>query len=219
MTVLVINGEIVDPVKSVVHKADLLIEKGKVADIFPADSYGEKSSSIRIIDASHKLVVPGLIDMHVHLREPGQEYKETIETGGKAGLAGGFTGLACMPNTTPPNDCCSVTEFILEQAKRAKLCKIFPIAAITKGQKGETLSEFGDLKQAGAVGISDDGVPVKNSRIMRHALDYAAGMHHTNSGVYHASRFQCESGIQLMVDHHPLVPSRTYFHDAWHAWS
>jgi dihydroorotase len=111
--------------------------------------------------------------MHVHLREPGHEYKETIETGGKAAVAGGFTSLACMPNTVPPNDCRSVTEFILEQAKKARLARVFPVAAITMGQEGETLTEFGDLRKAGAVAVSDDGFPVINSEVMRRALEYA----------------------------------------------
>jgi len=167
------NGEIVDPVKRVVKKADLIIEKGKIAKILSRGIFKDKGPRLRTIDASNKLIIPGLIDMHVHLREPGHEYKETIATGAKAGVAGGFTALACMPNTLPPNDCRSVTEFILEQAKRAGLCRIYPVAAITMRQKGETLTEFGDLKEAGAVAVSDDGFPVANSAVMRRALEYA----------------------------------------------
>ncbi len=167
------NGELVDPVKGIVKKADLIIEKGKISKILSRGTFKDKGPRLKTIDASDKLIIPGLIDMHVHLREPGHEYKETVETGGKAGVAGGFTALACMPNTMPPNDCRSVAEFILEQAKKAGLCKIYPVAAITMGQKGETLTEFGDLKKAGAVAVSDDGFPVKNSAIMRHALEYA----------------------------------------------
>ncbi len=173
MITLIKNGELVDPVKGVVKKADLLIEKGVITKILSPGTFKGNASRFKPIDASNKLVIPGLIDMHVHLREPGYEYKETVATGGKAGVAGGFTALACMPNTSPPNDCRSVTEFILEQAKKAKLCRIYPVAAITMGQKGESLSEFGDLKKAGAVGISDDGLPVKNSEVMRRALEYA----------------------------------------------
>ncbi len=167
------NGEIVDPVKRVVKKADLIIEKGKIAKILSRGIFKDKGPRLSTIDASNKLIIPGLIDMHVHLREPGHEYKETIATGAKAGVAGGFTALACMPNTLPPNDCRSVTEFILEQAKRAGLCRIYPVAAITMRQKGETLTEFGDLKEAGAVAVSDDGFPVANSAVMRRALEYA----------------------------------------------
>ncbi len=167
------DGELVDPVKGEVRKADVIIEKGKITKILPPGEFRQTNTLSKVVDAGGKLVIPGLIDMHVHLREPGYEYKETIESGGLAGASGGFTGLACMPNTLPPNDCRSVTEFILEQAKRAQLCKIHPVAAITVGQKGQTLTEFGELKKAGAVALSDDGMPVKNSEIMRHALEYA----------------------------------------------
>jgi len=166
-------GSVVDPVNGVVEKADLIIEKGKIAGILPPGSYKEKDPQLRVIDAANKMIVPGLIDMHVHLREPGHEYKETIATGAAAAVAGGFTSLACMPNTVPTNDCRSVTEFILEQAKRAGLARIYPIAAITMGQKGETLTEFGDLKEAGAVAVSDDGFSVKNSDLMRRAMEYS----------------------------------------------
>jgi dihydroorotase len=167
------NGELVDPVKGAVEKVDLIIEKGRVAKILPHKAFNDNGVRINVIYASNKLIVPGLVDMHVHLREPGHEYKETIETGGKAAVAGGFTALACMPNTMPPNDCRSVTDFILEQARRARLARVYPIAAITMAQKGETLTEFGDLRLAGAVAVSDDGFPVVNSEVMRRALEYA----------------------------------------------
>lgn len=167
------SGVVVDPARGVQEKLDLIIERGKIKKILPWGEFREKGPQMRIINASDKLVVPGLIDMHVHLREPGHEYKETIFTGGKAGAKGGFTALACMPNTVPPNDCRSVTEFILEQAKRAGFSRIYPIAAITTGQKGETLTEFGDLREAGAVAVSDDGFSVINSEVMRRALEYA----------------------------------------------
>jgi dihydroorotase len=111
--------------------------------------------------------------MHVHLREPGEEYKETIATGSMAAAAGGFTAVACMPNTIPVNDSRSVTEFILERARKANLVRIHPIAAVSKGQRGETLTECGDLKEAGAVAVSDDGRPVTNSELMRRAMEYA----------------------------------------------
>ncbi|MBK5100825.1 MAG: amidohydrolase family protein, partial [Desulfobacteraceae bacterium] len=163
------NGEIVDPLKGVVEKADLIIEKGKIAKILPPDSLRESGAQLRVIDASNKFIIPGLIDMHVHLREPGHEYKETIATGAMAAVAGGITALACMPNTVPPNDCRAVSEFILGQAERAGLARIYPVAAITVGQKGEVLTEFGDLRVAGAVAVSDDGFPVTNSEVMRRA--------------------------------------------------
>jgi len=170
---LIKNGKVVDPVKGVIKRADLLIEKGKITKILSHGQFKADVSRLKTIDAAKKLIIPGLIDMHVHLREPGHEYKETVATGGKAGVAGGFTALACMPNTLPPNDCRSVTEFILEQAKKARLCRIYPVAAITMGQGGNALTEFGDLKAAGAVGVSDDGLPVTNSEVMRRALEYA----------------------------------------------
>lgn len=166
-------GSVVDPVRGTVERAELIIEKGKIAGILPPGSAEGKGPQTKVIDASDKVILPGLVDMHVHLREPGYEYKETIATGGRAGVAGGFTTLACMPNTNPPNDCRSVTEFILEQAKEVHLCRVLPVAAITKGQKGETLTEFGDLREAGAVALSDDGFSVKNSELMRRALEYA----------------------------------------------
>ena len=142
MTTLIKNGELVDPVKGIIKRADLLIEKGTITKILPHGQFNTDVSQLRTIDAANKLIIPGLIDMHVHLREPGHEYKETVATGGKAGVAGGFTALACMPNTLPPNDCRSVTEFILEQAKKARLCRIYPVAAITMGQEGKALTEF-----------------------------------------------------------------------------
>jgi dihydroorotase len=166
---------VVDPVRGVVERADVIVDKGKITKILPADAFeGGRSEGVEIIEASGKLIAPGLVDMHVHLREPGHEYKETIASGSRAAVAGGFTVLACMPNTEPPNDCRPVTEFILEQAERAGLCRILPIAAITKGQKGGALTEFGDLRDAGAVGVSDDGVPVTDSEVMRRALEYAS---------------------------------------------
>ena len=173
MITLIKFGTLVDPVNGVVEKVDLIIEDEKITGIFPPGAFKEKGPQIKIIDAANKLIIPGLIDMHVHLREPGYEYKETIASGSRAAVAGGFTALACMPNTLPPNDCKSVTEFILDQGKKAGLARVYPIAAITRGQKGEALNEFGDIHDAGAVAVSDDGFPVKNSELMRRALEYA----------------------------------------------
>jgi dihydroorotase len=167
------DGEVVDPVKNVVQKMDLIIDRGKIIYLKPSGSFKEAGPQLKIIDASKKIVIPGLIDMHVHLREPGHEYKETIATGAKAGVAGGFTGIACMPNTEPVNDDSSVTRFILRQSHDTKLLRVYPVAAISKGQRGEYLTDFGDLRKAGAVGISDDGHPVINSELMRRAIEYA----------------------------------------------
>ena len=173
MTIWIRDGKIVDPVRGVIQKRDIIVERGRISRILKAGAFKEKGPKLRTIDASGKVVVPGLIDMHVHLREPGHEYKETIRTGGKAAVAGGFVGLACMPNTDPVNDSSSVTEFILRQARKSNLVKVYPIAAITKGQKGETLTEFGDLRRAGVEGVSDDGFAVSNSEVMRRAIEYA----------------------------------------------
>ena len=167
------GGVVIDPLKMTQERSDLIIEKGKILRIIPPGEFREAGEELQIIDAADRLVLPGLIDMHVHLREPGHEYKETIATGGKAGAKGGFTGLACMPNTDPPNDCRSVTEFILEQAARAGVCRVYPVAAITAGQKGEVITQFGELHEAGAVAVSDDGFPVTNSEVMRRAMEYA----------------------------------------------
>ena len=167
------NGRLADTITGVFEEKDLIIEGKRIEKIIPRGQFSEGGESLDIIEADGMLVLPGLIDMHVHLREPGEEYKETIQTGCLAAVAGGFTAVACMPNTIPPNDCRSVTEFILEQAMRAGLARVYPIAAITMGRKGTVMAEFGDLKAAGAVGLSDDGSPVADSGIMRCALEYS----------------------------------------------
>ncbi|MBW2284584.1 MAG: dihydroorotase [Deltaproteobacteria bacterium] len=173
MTVWIKGGTVVDPEKGTAENLDVIVEAGRVARILPPGEFANGKSGVTVVDASEKLVLPGLIDMHVHLREPGHEYKETIASGAKAAAGGGFTAVACMPNTDPPNDSRSVTEFILEQAGRAGFARVYPVAAITKAQKGETLTEFGDLRAAGAVAVSDDGYPVTSSEVMRRALEYA----------------------------------------------
>lgn len=174
MIIWIKGGDLVDPVSKTVVPRDVIVEKGKISQILPPGVFREDGPRVLKMDASGKLVAPGLVDMHVHLREPGHEYKETIETGARAAAAGGFTAIACMPNTAPPNDCRAVTQFILEQAERAGSVRVFPIAAISKGQAGETLTEFGDLRSAGAVGVSDDGFCVAKSELMRRALEYAS---------------------------------------------
>jgi len=163
------NVRIIDPSQDWDFSGELLVKDGVVA---AAGQSIEAPRDAKTIDLGSKWLVPGLIDMHVHLREPGEEYKETIETGTAAAVAGGFTSVACMPNTQPVNDSAGVTQFILERARRAAKARVYPIAAITLGQKGEQLSEFGDLLSAGAVAFSDDGLPVKNAGVMRHALEY-----------------------------------------------
>jgi len=164
---LIKNGRIIDPKNSRDEVGELLVIDGAIVDVqrAPAD--------VVEIDAGGCWVVPGLIDMHVHLREPGEEYKEDILSGTRAAAAGGFTGVACMPNTRPVNDNRAVTAMILEQAVNAS-ARVYPVAAISKGSKGESLAEFGELRDAGAVAVSDDGLPVRDSQLMRRALEYAS---------------------------------------------
>ncbi len=149
---------------------DCLILDGKIAE---TGNVKQAPDACEVLDLQGKWVVPGLVDMHVHLREPGEEYKETVESGTMAAAAGGFTGVACMPNTHPVNDSSSITNFILKRAAEAGYARVWPVASITRGLKGEELTEFGDLLKAGAVAFSDDGLPVKSSAVMRLALDYA----------------------------------------------
>ncbi len=171
MNILIKNGHIIDPANAVDEKLDILVSDGKIAKLGKPGSI--PANGAQVIDANGKLVVPGLIDMHVHLREPGFEYKETIATGTAAARAGGFTSVCSMPNTNPVNDCRSVTEFIVSQAAKEGAARVFPIGAITKGSKGEELAEMGELHRAGCVAISDDGKPVMNAAIMRRAMEYS----------------------------------------------
>ena len=171
---LIKNGRVVDPANEIDGNLNVLVDKGSIVEVSPSkfekQGGGDK---VKVIDASGMLVVPGLVDMHVHLREPGHEYKETIRTGCQAAAAGGFTSIACMPNTSPVNDNKSVTEFIIDRAGREGCVNVFPVGAITKDLSGETLSEMGELRSAGAVAVSDDGKAVKNSELMRRAMEYA----------------------------------------------
>ena len=170
MNILIKNGQVIDPANKIDGKLDILVADGKIAKLGKPGTI--PANSAQTVDASGKLVVPGLIDMHVHLREPGFEYKETIATGTAAARAGGFTSVCCMPNTNPVNDSRSVTEFILAQARNA-WARVFPIGAITKGSKGEELTEMAELHAAGCFAVSDDGKPVMNSAIMRRAMEYS----------------------------------------------
>ncbi|HJB93438.1 MAG TPA: dihydroorotase [Candidatus Borkfalkia stercoripullorum] len=165
---LIKGGQVVfaDEVKA----ADILLENGKIAKI----GKNLKADGAEVVDAAGLTVFPGLIDMHVHLREPGFEYKEDIASGSAAAVAGGFTQVCCMPNTDPVCDNAAVVGYIAARAKEVGLCKVRPIGAITRGEKGETLSEMGKMKDAGAVAVSDDGKPVANARMMRLAMEYAS---------------------------------------------
>jgi len=165
--IVIKGGRIIDPLQNMDRIGDVYIEDGRVV------SHITVSADIEEINAQDMIVTPGLVDLHTHLREPGFEYKETVETGVAAAIAGGFTTICCMPNTNPVNDNVSVTELILERAKKAGKANILPVGAITRGLKGEELSAIGELISAGCAAISDDGMPVMNSLIMRRALEYA----------------------------------------------
>jgi dihydroorotase len=171
MKLLLKNARVVDPVNGVDGARDLLIADGVIAKVGADLPIGDA----HVVDLPDDLVVtPGLIDMHVHLREPGQEHKETIATGTASAVAGGFTAVACMPNTDPVNDQASVTQFILKRAAEAGLARVYPIGAVSIGSKGEQLAEIGDLRAAGCVAVSDDGRPVLTALLMRRALEYTA---------------------------------------------
>jgi len=191
MTILIQKGHIIDPSRGIDGIGDVLIENGKIKEVriqnteyrsqksnppLPPFSKGGRggitNSELKTINAEGMFVIPGLIDMHVHLREPGFEYKETIKTGTAAAIRGGFTTVSCMPNTFPINDNASVTEFIIRKSLDG-LCTVLPIGAITKGQKGKELVEMGTMKDEGCIAFSDDGLPVMNSLIMRRALEYS----------------------------------------------
>lgn len=169
MKLLIKNGRVIDPSSRTDENLDLLLEKGRIVDI----KTKIKNDGAKVIDASRLVIAPGFIDMHVHLRDPGQEEKETIATGSLAAAKGGFTSIACMPNTHPVNDSRGVTEYILSEANKKAVVNIFPVASITKGQRGKELTDMADLIDAGAIAFSDDGYPVENSDTMRRALEYA----------------------------------------------
>ncbi len=163
------NGRVLDPAQGLDAQLDILLENGRIAKI--AESIDDPAAEV--INAKGKVICPGFIDMHVHLREPGFEYKETVATGSAAAAAGGFTAVCCMPNTDPVIDEVAIVRFILEQARKAGYARVYPIGAITKGEKSETMAELGELTDAGCIAFSDDGQPVRDAALMRHAMDYA----------------------------------------------
>ncbi|MRR57709.1 MAG: dihydroorotase [Deltaproteobacteria bacterium] len=173
MDLLIRGGRVIDPAQQIDEKLDIRIENGKIKELGKKLATGKSGE---VIDATGLIVTPGLIDMHVHLRDPGLEYKEDIVSGTRAAAAGGFTSVACMPNTNPVNDNKAVTSYIITKAKAEGLVNVFPVGCITQGSKGEKLAEMGDLKEAGCVAVSDDGRPLSNPEIMRRALEYAKGM-------------------------------------------
>lgn len=167
------NGRVMDPSTGFDAVADVAIENEIIKEV----GANIDATGAEVIDATGLIVAPGFIDMHVHLREPGGEHSETIETGINAAAAGGFTTICCMPNTNPVNDSAMVTNYILEKARRLNSVTVYPIGAITKGSLGEELASIGSMKQAGIVAISDDGKPVMNARVMRRAMEYAKAFH------------------------------------------
>lgn len=166
--ILIKNARLFDPAENLDKISDLLIEGEKIAAI--GKNLPEENA--QLLDLASKIIVPGFLDMHVHLREPGREDKETIETGTRAAARGGFTAVACMPNTNPPIDNAATLRFVLSQAQNQAV-KVYPIACVSKGQKGEELSEMAKLREAGAVAFSDDGKPVRTAALMRRALEYS----------------------------------------------
>lgn len=232
MRILIAGGRVIDPAGGIDEVLDLLIEDGRIVRIGkdvrgarsgergakpPEASKGKRTRAAknaesspgvdRVMDAAGLVVSPGLIDMHVHLRQPGREDKETIATGTQAAARGGFTAVCCMPNTEPVNDTRSVTEFILDTAKREGAVQVYPVGAITKGLRGEELAEIGELFEAGCVAVSDDGRPVMNAELMRRAMEYATmfdlpvishceDLHLSGGGVVHEGLVSTELGLQ-----------------------
>jgi dihydroorotase len=202
---LIKNGRIVDPSQQIDKIADLLIEDGLIGSI------GESlpDDDARVIDANGLIVAPGFIDLHVHLREPGEEYKETIASGLAAGVAGGFTAVCPMPNSKPVNDNASVTRFIIDKAREADLARVYPVGAITRESKGVELAEMAEMRDAGAVAVSDDGRPVMDAQVMRHAMEYARDhglvvvdhcqdLHLAAGGVMNEGRYSTLLGLKGM---------------------
>ena len=164
------GGRVIDPSGGVDGLRTVVVRDGRIAEV--AERV-ERPREARVIDARGRWVTPGFVDLHVHLREPGQEYKETVATGARAAVAGGFTTVAAMANTSPVNDNASVTELVLARAAAAGLARVRPVGCVSRGQKGEELAEYGELKAAGCVALSDDGRPVASPALMRRALEYA----------------------------------------------
>ena len=171
-TLLIRGGRVIDPAQDIDRIADLRIVDGRIAGIGPGETGAGRADETS--DAAGMIVTPGLIDMHVHLREPGREEDETIASGTRAALAGGFTSVACIPNTEPPIDTQAAVEFIHQKAARADTCNVFVVACVSRNREGKELAEIGQLVEAGAVAFSDDGAPVSDAELMRRALEYCS---------------------------------------------
>ena len=206
MRILIAGGRVIDPANRRDAVLNLLIEGGRIAEVASPGAHPAPAAD-RVLDARGKIVCPGFVDLHVHLREPGREDMETIATGTRAAARGGFTSVCCMANTNPVNDNQSVTDFIIDHARRDGVVNVFPIGAVTKGMKGEELAEIGELVGAGCIAISDDGKPVMNAELMRRALEYATlfgipviqhaeDEHLTGKGVMHEGKVSTELGFK-----------------------
>lgn len=207
MRLLIANGYVIDPTQGINGGRDIYIEDGRIVALHKSGEGAPEDAEV--FDATGLIVAPGFIDLHTHLREPGQEYKETIASGAAAAVAGGFTSVCAMPNTDPVNDNPAVTSFIVEQSGIVGLANVFPVGAITKESKGEQLSEMGEMKRAGIVAVTDDGRPVPSPGLMRRALEYARGfdltvMDHCEDktlsagGVMHEGEWSLRLGLRGM---------------------
>ena len=207
MKLLIANGYVIDPAQQINAGRNVLVEDGRIVGLLERSE--PQPEDAQILDATGLVVAPGFIDLHTHLREPGEEYKETIATGTAAAVAGGWTSVCAMPNTDPINDNPAVTRFMIEQGQVAGLANVFPIGAVTKGSGGKELAEMGEMKKAGIVAVSDDGRPVPNAGMMRRAMEYARGFDLTvvdhcqdsslsAGGVMHEGRWSLILGLRGM---------------------
>src|ERR1700756_5481806 len=171
---LVKNGRVVDPARKTDAALDVLLDGDRIAEVAPAGKIAARAAEV--FDAAGLIVAPGFIDLHAHLREPGQESSETIESGTRAAARGGFTAVCCMPNTKPVNDNASVTRFIVDRAKVAGSVRVWPIGAASVGSKGEAIAEIAAMKQAGVVAVSDDGKPIATAKLARQVMDYCRSL-------------------------------------------
>jgi dihydroorotase len=175
---LIKNGRVIDPARETDAALDVLLDGEKIKEVAPAGKI-TAPQDVEVFDATGLIVAPGFIDLHAHLREPGQESSETIETGTRAAARGGFTAVCCMPNTKPVNDNASVTRFILDRAKAAGAVRVWPIGAASTGSKGEAIAEIGAMKEAGIVAVSDDGKPIATAKLARQVMDYCSSLNLT----------------------------------------